>query len=149
MLTKKNIENDILKRQTDKLKRKISYFEKDCETEEAKNQANLYTCDSVQAIQPVAANIDLKIKNHEIVYKVQLISSGTRLPRDSQLFKDLNDVWEYRHDGLYKYTVGNEFDLRSASELQSEIRKRGFEEAFVVAFKNGKRIPVREALLFN
>jgi N-acetylmuramoyl-L-alanine amidase len=97
----------------------------------------------------VAANIDLKIKNHEIVCKVQLISSGTPLPRDSQLFKDLNDVWEYKHDGLYKYTVGNEFDLRSASELQSKIRKRGFGEAFVVAFNNGKRISVREAVLFN
>ena len=149
MLIDKNIENDILKRELDKLKRKISGFEKDCETEEAKNQAKLYTDDSVQTIHPRATNTDLKIKSYEIVYKVQLISSSIRLPRHSQLFKALNDVWEYKHQGVYKYTVGNEFNLRSVSELQSEIRKRGFSDAFVVAFKNGKRIPVREAVRFD
>ena len=48
--------------------------------------------------------------------------------------------------GLYKYTIGNKIDIQSASALQSELRKKGFSDAFVVAFKNGKRIPVREAL---
>jgi len=47
---------------------------------------------------------------------------------------------------LYKYTVGNNNDIKSASELQSELRKKGFGDAFVVAFQNGKRIPVRKAL---
>jgi N-acetylmuramoyl-L-alanine amidase len=47
--------------------------------------------------------------------------------------------------GLYKYTVGNQIDLSSASVLQTEFQRKGFSGAFVVAFKNGKRIPVGEA----
>ena len=57
----------------------------------------------------------------------------------------LKNVWVYEDGGLYKYTVGNEKDLKSASVLQSELRRKGFVEAFVVAFKNGKRVPIKDA----
>ena len=57
----------------------------------------------------------------------------------------LKNVWVYEDGGLYKYTVGKEKDLKSAYLLQSELRRKGFVGAFVVAFKNGKRIPVRNA----
>ena len=86
-----------------------------------------------------------KVKD-EIIFKVQVISSKRPVGPNSPRFKGLKNVWEYQDGGLYKYTLGNKNDLRSASELQSELRKNGFGDAFVVAFKNGKRIPVREAL---
>ncbi|MGB2688614.1 MAG: hypothetical protein WBC36_06485 [Desulfobacterales bacterium] len=90
-------------------------------------------------------NTDSVTNNQEIIFKVQIISSDTRLSIDSPQFKGLKNVWEYKDSGLYKYTVGNQKDLISASALQSEFRRNGFSGAFVVAFKNGKRIPVREA----
>jgi len=90
-------------------------------------------------------NADLDANNQEIIFKVQIVSSNTRLKTNSQQFKGLIDVWEYKDSGLYKYTVGNQKDLKSASALQSELRRKGFSGAFVVAFNNGKRIPVREA----
>jgi len=91
-------------------------------------------------------NTDSVTKYQEIIFKVQIISSDTRLATNSPQFNGLKNVWEYREGGLYKYTAGNEKDLTSASALQSEYRSKGFGGAFVVAFKNGKRIPVREAL---
>jgi len=90
-------------------------------------------------------NTDSDTKNHEIIFKVQIISSSTRLATNSPQFKGVKNVWEYKDSGLYKYTVGNQKDLKSASALQSEFRRKGFRGAFVVAFKNGKRIPLREA----
>jgi len=90
-------------------------------------------------------NTDSVTSNQEIIFKVQIISSDTRLSIDSPQFKGLKNVWEYKDSGLYKYTVGNQKDLISASALQSEFRRNGFSGAFVVAFKNRKRIPVREA----
>ena len=89
---------------------------------------------------------DLETKNQEIIFKIQILSSGTRLSANSRHFKGLKNVWEYKDNGLYKYAIGNHKDLKSASALQSESRRKGFTDAFVVAFKNGKRIPVREAL---
>jgi hypothetical protein len=84
--------------------------------------------------------------NKDIIFKVQVLSSGTRLATNSQRFKGLKNVWEYKDGGLYKYTAGNKRDLKSASELQSELRRKGFSGAFVVTFKNGERISVKEAL---
>ena len=90
-------------------------------------------------------NTDSDLIRKEPIFKVQIISSDTPLAIDSPKLKGLKNVWEYKDGGLYKYTVGNEKDLKSASALQSESRRKGFTDAFVVAFKNGKRIPVREA----
>jgi hypothetical protein len=90
-------------------------------------------------------NTDLDSIGQEIIFKVQIISSDTLLAINSPKLKGLKNVWEYKDGGLYKYTVGNAKDLKSASVLQSEARRKGFVGAFVVAFKNGKRIPVKEA----
>jgi len=96
-------------------------------------------------IHSEVGNTGLDIKYQEIIFKVQIISSSTRLATNSPQFMGLKNVWEYKDSGLYKYTIGNQKDLKSASALQSEFRRKGFSGAFVVAFKNGKRIPVREA----
>ena len=103
---------------------------------------------SIRTTDSETGNSYLDTKNQEIHFKVQIISSNTRLPTNSPQFKDLKNVWEYKDNGLYKYTVGTQRDLKSASVLQSELRRKGFVGAFVVAFKNGKRIPVGEALKF-
>ena len=97
-------------------------------------------------INSETGSTDLDTKNHEIIFKVQIITSDTPLAINSQKFKGIKNVWEYNDGGLYKYTVGNEKDLKSASVLQAELRSKGFVGAFVVAFKNGRRIPVREAI---
>lgn len=63
-------------------------------------------------------------KNHENIFKVQIISSSTCLVTNSPQLRGGKKVWEYKDNGLYKYTVGNQKDLKSAVELQSEFRKK-------------------------
>ena len=96
-------------------------------------------------INPKADNTGLDSLGQDIIFKIQIISSDTLLSINSSKLMGQKNVWVYENNGLYKYTVGNVKDLKSASVLQSELRRRGFVGAFVVAFKNGKRIPVREA----
>jgi len=137
MLEFKNNENDKLRRQLNKIIR-ITKRDTVIQTESNKDFSDT-------DINSEAGNTDFDTKIQEIIFKVQIITSGTRLSINSSHFKDLKNVWEYKEGGLYKYTVGNEVDLKSASVLQSEFRRKGFSEAFVVAFKNGIRISVREA----
>jgi N-acetylmuramoyl-L-alanine amidase len=85
-------------------------------------------------------------KKDQIYFKVQIETSKDKLKLTDQRFKGLYAT-EYEQDGLFKYTSGTfENDLKSANDYKNTMRKKGFEHAFVVAFQNGKRIPMTEAL---
>ena len=81
-----------------------------------------------------------------IVFKVQIISSKNPISLAPANFKGVENVKEYLDGGLYKYTVGETPDIEVANALQAEVRKKGFKEAFTIAFKNRVRISVNQAL---
>jgi hypothetical protein len=144
------------RKENEKLREQLNEIIKKTKSKEGENntkgniviQTKLNKDFSKRKINSETGNTDLDKKNQKIIFKVQIISSSTRLATNSPQFKDLKNVWEYKDMGIYKYTVGNHLDLKSASALQSEVRRRGFNGAFVVAFKNGKRITVRDAKKF-
>lgn len=84
--------------------------------------------------------------NNKIIFRVQIQTSSTKIPLTAKGFSELT-VYEYFQDGLYKYTVG-EFinDFKDANAYKNEIREKGFRNAFIVAFYNGERIGLDEAL---
>jgi hypothetical protein len=139
-------ENINLKKQLNEKTRKIKYLEDEQKTKgDIVSQAKSNNNFSKIKINSKMVNTESDTKNQEIIFKVQIISSSTRLAKNSSQFKRFEGVGEYKESGLYKYTVGNQKDLKSAYALQSELRRKGYSGAFVVAFKNGKRISVREA----
>jgi N-acetylmuramoyl-L-alanine amidase len=58
----------------------------------------------------------------------------------------LKDVREYISGGWYKYTVGKEKNIKSAYELKTSVREKGYKSAFVVAFKGRERVSLQEAI---
>ena len=52
----------------------------------------------------------------------------------------------YQQNGMFKYTVGDETSMTGAEKLLSEVRRKGFKDAFIVFFKDGVRITQSEAL---
>jgi hypothetical protein len=90
-------------------------------------------------IEPVAS-----LEN--LVFKVQFMVSEKDIPLGSDVFKDLNDVEKYRENSYFKYVAGKFTNLSDAGEAKSRIRDIGFTDAFVVAFYNGKRISIEQAL---
>jgi N-acetylmuramoyl-L-alanine amidase len=83
-------------------------------------------------------------KKDEVVYRVQFAVSKKK--KDPSRFKEVDNVSEYFHNGMYKYAAGNESNLRDATNLQNRIRKnRQYKDAFVIAFVNGERVSVSEA----
>lgn len=83
--------------------------------------------------------------NNQVILKVQFFVSQKELPLDSKSFKGIDQVSFYRDKGMYKYVSGNENELSKAIDLCSAIKKQGFPDAFVVAFKGDERISMNEA----
>jgi len=79
------------------------------------------------------------------VYKVQFYISKSKLKPGAPEFKGLKDVTWYQHQGMYKYTFGNERTAEDAQNLVKVLAAKGFRDSFVVAFLNGNRITIDEA----
>lgn len=95
-------------------------------------------------LQKIKPDTETIAGNKNIIFKIQLISSPKSLAGNSSKFNGIT-VEEYVDEGTYKYTTGNLNNLEEATNLQREMRKKGFADAFVVAFLNGERIPVSKA----
>lgn len=76
----------------------------------------------------------------QIVYKVQFMASGQRIPLLSDKFKGLKDVGEYEDNGSFKYTAGEFKTIDAAMKYRSEMQGKGYKDCFVVKFKNEKRM---------
>ncbi len=86
-------------------------------------------------------------RSDAIIYKVQVFASKNPVYLTPVNFKGIENVEEYQHEGLYKYLVGYSEDYDyAAAVLLYEIKQEGFDQAFIVAFKNGRRITIEEAL---
>ena len=76
----------------------------------------------------------------KIVYKVQVESRSRKVDAPAQHYKELNDVDCYEHNGQYKYTAGKYYSKSEADEYCKKVKTLGYTSAFVVSFKNGKRL---------
>jgi phospholipid/cholesterol/gamma-HCH transport system substrate-binding protein len=84
-------------------------------------------------------------KNDSIIYKVQLLSSFSRLSTDSEIFKGLGKIEEIKASSMYNYLAGNSADLSQIIELLNRS-KINFPDANIVAFKQGKKIDLGKAI---
>jgi len=80
-----------------------------------------------------------------IVFKVQFMSSDVKLNKNSKQFKGLQSFSYYKEGGKYKYTYGEDEDYNKINNLRKDIISK-FPDAFVIAFKNGKKMDIREAI---
>lgn len=88
-------------------------------------------------------------KKDVVIFKVQVETSEVPVNLNHSKFKG-KKIEEYKHQGLYKYTVGAiESDFKSANNLKSQLREEGFKHAFVVAFLNGERISLQKGINFT
>ncbi len=78
-------------------------------------------------------------------YRVQFYTSPMQLVLSDPRFKNLPALSYYLHNGIYKYTSGHFNSLSLANKHLSEVRSKGFSDAFVVAFHRGRRITLSQA----
>jgi N-acetylmuramoyl-L-alanine amidase len=93
----------------------------------------------------------LEIKEAErtatnVFFKVQLMASGKDLASDSDYFNGLNRISKEPYNKLYRYLYGETRSHREAEMMKSKAASRGFPTAYIVAYRDGVRIAMGEAL---
>lgn len=79
-----------------------------------------------------------------VVFKVQV---GAFSEYDfSQMVGSSQDMDVDDHKGLKQYVVGNFRDYHKADIFKKHMRKIGVSNAWIVPYKNGRRVPLKEVL---
>lgn len=89
---------------------------------------------------------ETKSDSKGVVFKVQISASGTKLDLVPSNFKGLNNISMVSEGNLFKYMYGETGDYEQAKQLVQEAKAKGFTSSYLIAFKNGKKISVQEAL---
>jgi hypothetical protein len=80
-----------------------------------------------------------------VVFKVQV---GSFRNKDLSKYFDNNPNFsgEVDKDGIKKYTLGNFSDYWEANSFKKALREMGVKDAWIVAYKNGERVPIKDVL---
>lgn len=95
----------------------------------------------VQTPTPPTSNADQGVP----VFKIQILTTHRKLALTDAALKGLKGCEWYEAGGDLKYTYGSSADYNEIRRLRKEIIDR-FPDAFIIAFKNGQRMDVNEAI---
>ena len=84
-----------------------------------------------------------------IIYKVQLSASIKKVELIPSNFNGLKDISMVSENKYYKYMYGQTPNYNEAKKRLEEAKSRGYNSAYLIAFKNGTKISVQDALSNN
>lgn len=86
-----------------------------------------------------------KAKADAPVFKVQILVSNRALRDGDNHFKGETHYESYQENGMVKYTIGSSTDYNEIYRLRKSLVSK-FPEAFIIAFKDGKKCDVNQAI---
>jgi len=107
---------------------------------------NSVTTNNTIVEKPKAPTKEIISNNKDIQFKVQIAAGKRKLATKAYNFKGLRNVERVKVGNIYRYYLGNTLDYSEILELQKFARSKGHSTAFVVAFKNGKKIDIKDVL---
>ncbi len=93
---------------------------------------------------PVLSENKLKSIDKSVVFKVQIASGLRKLATKSYNFKGLKNVERVKISNSYKYYIGKTSDYSKIIEFLKLAKNKGYSTSFIVAFKNGKKVPLNQ-----
>ena len=88
------------------------------------------------------------VSDTKVVFKIQLLASSKVLPLLSEEFNGLSTLSTERHKNFIRYMYGKTNSYNQAKLYKANADAKGYTTSFIVAYKDGKRIPVPEALKY-
>ena len=86
-------------------------------------------------------------KEGKIYFRIQVASGKSKIKAVSYNFKGIPNIKRIETGGLYKYYLGEMTSTyKSAKKLLRTVKRKGYPNAFIVAFKEGRKIPISKAV---
>lgn len=82
----------------------------------------------------------------DVIFKIQLLASVKKVDLSPKNFNGLKNISVESGSALYKYMYGETDNYNEAKILLQEAKSKGYESAYVIAFKNGIKINVQDVI---
>ena len=115
------------------------------EPKKVKEEVNIDSITPVVKPEPTQSTTVQPKPESAPVFKVQILTSPKALKASDSRFKGVTGFDSYRENGMIKYTVGSSENYNEINQLRKDLLGK-FPEAFIIAFKDGKRVNVQEAI---
>lgn len=96
--------------------------------------------------EPVVTAAPPKANNQNIIFKVQLLASTTDIALRPSNFGGLNELSKERFNQFHRYMYGSTDSFDQAKLLKTNADQKGYPTSYIVAYKDGVRIPTPEAI---
>lgn len=99
------------------------------------------------AVQPQKSGQTATGQSSSVIFRVQVRSAARKVSVNAVNFgRYRTQVVEKIIDNRYKYFIGEKKTYKEALSLQKELKRDGFVDSFIAAFRNGKPIDIRQAI---
>lgn len=98
-----------------------------------------------QTVASVKKQTPASVKSDAPIFKVQILVSSRVLRKGDAHFKGEENYDSYQESGMVKYTIGASANYNEIYQLRKSLLDK-FPEAFIIAFKNGKKYDVNQAI---
>ena len=96
-------------------------------------------------VAPVKKQTPASVKSDAPIFKVQILVSSRVLRKGDAHFKGEENYDSYQESGMVKYTIGASANYNEIYQLRKSLLDK-FPEAFIIAFKNGEKYDVNQAI---
>ncbi|WP_293295476.1 N-acetylmuramoyl-L-alanine amidase [Allomuricauda sp.] len=97
-------------------------------------------------IQETKDDTEKRAVTSGVEFKVQLMASGKTIPLIPDNFNGLNNLSKEPYKNMFRYMFGSADTLDEAKKLKREADAKGYTTSYIVAYKNGRRVTIAEAL---
>jgi len=108
-------------------------------------QRNTQVSPKVQAQKDSQVSKKAQAPKDAPVFKLQIFVSSRTLRKGDSHFKGETDYDSFQEGGLVKYTMGESTNYNEVYRLRKSLLDK-FPEAFIIAFKNGQKYDVNQAI---
>ncbi|WMI67390.1 N-acetylmuramoyl-L-alanine amidase [Mangrovimonas sp. YM274] len=109
---------------------------------------NIFSDDDLAMVgeSELETKVELPEVYKDITFKVQIAASSKRLKLKAYNFNGLEVSSVEQAGNVYKYFYGETSDYNEIQKFQEVAKQKGYSGSFIVAYKNGVRIDLSEAL---
>ena len=115
------------------------------------NQLKLNTVVINDQISIENSKVDAAIRDEDkleekVVFKIQIASSKNKIQLKSYNFKGLKNVQRVKVGSYYKYYFGFTTNYNRVKNSLLKVKSKGYSDAYIAAFKKGKKVSLTEVL---